>query len=164
MSTRRRIPQGDFAFSLFDEMRASPTEPMPAGERQLNVARAREHLGHLTYGADPNRQNWKVLAVIGNFFQAMLDQKLIQDPDNLLGAAKAVLLASSNYAADHGVMVRLSPPEAAVIENLISAYDDVLAALPHRDFIRAVRAADKRMRQRLPGDYDANPAKRRKKE
>jgi hypothetical protein len=160
MSTRRRnAPDGDFAFSLLDEIRASPEHPMPDGERQVNVQAARQHLGQLAYGAAPSRLNWKVLSTIGNFFQTMLTLGMIQDEDGLLDHAKAVLFTASKHAVEHGTMLRLVGAEVAIMENMLEAYDEVLAALPHRDAIRVFRETDKRMRVRRPGDYDANPEK-----
>jgi hypothetical protein len=163
MSTRRRnIPGGDFAFSLFDEIRASPEHPMPAAERERNVTGARRHLEQLAYGAAPSRLNWKVLATIGNFFQTMLTLDLVKGEDGLLEHAKAVLYSASQHADKHGVPLRLVGVEVAIMENLLQAYDNVLAALPHRDFIRVCRETDKRMRVQRPGDYDANPARKEK--
>jgi hypothetical protein len=160
MSTRRRkAPDGDFAFSLLDEIRASPEHPMPAAKREDEMRAAQSHLANLAYGAVPTRQNWKVLTTVGNLFQTMLTFGLVKDEDGLLEHAKAVLYSASQHAAKHGVPLRLVGAEVAIMENLLLAYDEVLQALPHRDFVRVCRETDKRMRVQRPGDYDANPAK-----
>lgn len=166
MSTRRRgvpnAPTGGYAFTLLDELRASPTEPLPAAQRQARVKDARFNLDQLAHGAAPSRYNWKVLATVGNIFEVMLELELVQDPEKLLWRAQNVLKSAAEHAIEHDVLPRLVGVEIEVIASLINAYEEVLEVLPHRDLIRVLRETDKRMRVRRPGDFDANPAKRKR--
>lgn len=167
MSTRRRglppLPKDRAYLTLFDELAASPTNPMPPEFAEARLKDARAHLDELASGHDPTRYHWKVLATCGNVIETMAELKLIEDPGGLLQDAQQVLKDSADYAVEHGVPPRLVGQEVHAIDALLDAYADIMAAMPHRDFIRAVRETDKRMRAPRPGDYDANPAKRKKK-
>jgi hypothetical protein len=152
------------AFGLFDELTASPTEPMPKVFAEARERDARAHLEYLATGDDPTRYHWKVCAMVANIIEVMGELGMVQDTAGLLQDAQQVLKDSADYAIAHGVPPRLVGPEVRAIEVLIDAYADVMEALPHRDFIRAVRETDKRLRgTKRPDDYDANPAKRRKR-
>lgn len=168
MSTRRRgtpPPRklGEAQLTLFDELAASPTVPMPKAFAEARLKDARKHLEYLAVGDDPTRYHWVVVATVGNVIEVMVELGMIQDPGGLLQDAQQVLKDCADYALDHGVPPRLVGAEVHAIEALLDAYADVMAALPHRDFIRAIRETDKRARgQKRPGDYDANPAKRKR--
>jgi hypothetical protein len=163
MSTRRRnTPHPNdmgMHYTLLDELRASPTEPMPEATRRARMADIRKHFHELAYGLAPTRREWKVIAVVGNMFETMLRFKMVEDPHGILAAAQSVLIQVAEHALDNSVPVRLVGTEVAIIETLIDAYGDVLEALPHRDIIKVARETNIQMRK--PG-YDANPAKRKK--
>lgn len=164
MSTRRRgLPplNQSHAYTLLDEMAASPTEPLPASLREARIKDARFNLDELIHGLTPTSYNWKVLATVGNVLEVMLELKMIQDPGEALLAAQRTLRDAAEYALDHGVAPRLAGAEIEPIATLLNAYEEVLEALPHRDLIRVLRETEKRMRVRRPGDYDASPRKRK---
>lgn len=167
MSTRRRglppLPKDRPTFTLFDEMAASPTDPMPAGFAEARLKDARSHLEYMITGDDPTRYHWKVIATVGNIIEVMDELGMTTDAHGLLQDAQQVLKDVADYSIEHGTPPRLVGAEITAIETLLDAYADVMATMPHRDFIRAVRETDKRMRAPRPSDYDANPAKRRKK-
>jgi hypothetical protein len=166
MSTRRRgvphNPAAGYAFTLLDEIRASKTDPLPLAQRQARVKDARDNLAMLTHGAEPSRFHWRVLATVGNIFEVMLELEMVNDPEGLLWKAQNTLKAAAEYSIEHGVAPRLVGEEAETIASLINAYEEVMAVISHREFIRVLRETDKRMRVLRPGDYNANPAKRRK--
>jgi hypothetical protein len=168
MSTRRRgVPPPKpgltgYNFTLLDELRASPDHPMPERDAARRVAEVRKNLDALAHGTQPDKVNWRLVALAGNILEVMRELDMINDPDDLLADSFGVLRSVAEYATQHGVPPRLVGAEIAIVDGMVQAFADALAGLPHRTVIRAMRETDKRMRVLRPTDYDANPNKRRK--
>lgn len=169
MSTRRRgVPPPKpgltgYNFTLLDELQASPDQPMPAADAARRVAEVRRNLDALAHGTQPDKVNWRLVALAGNILEVMRELDMIQDPDDLLLDSFGVLRAVAEHATQHGVPPRLVGTEIAIVDGMVQAFEDVLKEMPHRSVIRAMRETDKRMRVLRPTDYDANPNKRRRK-
>lgn len=167
MSTKRKgvpPPRGAArdAFTLLDELQASPTEPMPTADAARRVSEARKNFRILVDAAEPHKVNWQVVTMVSNVLEVMRELDMIQDPEGLLHDSYLTMCAVSEHANEHGVPPRLVGAEITTVEGMINAFEHVLAAVPHRDVIRAMRELDKRLRVLKRTDYDANPAKRKK--
>jgi hypothetical protein len=158
VTRRRKTPAPKDAYTLVDELMASPTAPMSAADAAVRVNAARRALEHIQTADKPAVMDWRTCAMVGNVIEVMLERGSAQDPDGLLADAQRALRQASERAIREGVPIRLTGPGLTAVTWMIDSFEEMLAVAPHRMMIRAFRETDKRIREldrgaRRPGDY-----------
>lgn len=162
MSTRRKnspppARPGE-AYTLVDEMLASPDHPMPPADAAERAGAARAALEDLQTAGNPAVMSWRVCAMVGNLIETMLELGFIDDPTGLLPEAQEALRGAAERALARQVPIRFTGQALAAVTWMIDGFEDVLTATPHRKMIRAFRETSKRMVMldrgaRRPTDY-----------
>lgn len=136
-------------FTHWDELFASPTDPLPASDvdHRINVA---EHcLMVLVSGEGATWEHWNVCRVAVNFMEVFIRLGYAVDPDGLLADADAALRRSRSRAETDRAVPYLSGADAGAMLALLEDYAECLRAVSARSAIRAMRATEKAMAKAL---------------
>ena len=139
-----------FAYTAFDEMMASPTEPAPTGTHEAGIVGAVRALGAMTSPETASAAHWSVCCMVGNVVETMLQQGLVQDPDGLLQDAFDALKAAA-AAAESGAPLLLTGDALTTVEHMMTDWAIVLKTAPARSVIRAFRATATRTKDIAAG-------------
>lgn len=163
MSTRRKTPPpagpGE-SLTLVDEWFASADTPMPAADAAERVRIVRHHLEQIKTAPNPDTMSWRVVAMVGNVIENMLELGIIDDDTGLLPDAQEALRVAAERTIERGTPIRFTGPGLEAVTWMVDAFADLLGSVPHQKVVRALRLTDLRMRaidsgQRRPGDYVA---------
>jgi hypothetical protein len=142
---RRRPPAtpGYYAYTLLDEMTASPIMPMPREHTNERANMARFHLQVIRDGHG-TRDEWLTLATIVNVFEVMLDEGFVKDPDDLIGEVTAILLRAFNsYTPGYSTM-ELDAAGYFHLNAMLTDWEECLQDAPARVIIRSMRLTEAR--------------------
>ena len=134
------------AYTLMDELLASPTEPLPQAQCVEQLLKMHTALAAIERAADATPEDWRTCADAVNLLETLVTQGLMRDPEGLLlEAAREMAAAGERYR--RGQPLRLSGLGIRAMRAVLTDYTDVLPQLSARDVIRVHRATVKRIRE-----------------
>ena len=137
-------------YTLFHEMCASPTEPLPEAWQRTQLTSMWDGLAMLETSAAPGCEDWSVCSDCVNLLETLIKQGEVEDTQGLLSdAITALAQAGTRHKA--GQTLRLSGPGIQAVRAVLEDYASVMAVLPARVMIRCHRLTEKRIRERLQG-------------
>lgn len=133
-----------FTYTLWDELNASPTEPMPAAKRRHQLTRMWGGLAALETSAEPSTDDWRVCSDAVNLMETLVEMGRVQDPDGLIAdCAKALADAGQRY--QRGLPLRLDGAGIKSLRSVLEDYADVLEQLPERTMVACHRRTERRI-------------------
>lgn len=137
-------------YSVWDELQASPTEPLPAENIAYTVGGMREALAAIEQDPEPGNEHWRTLSDCVNMMEQLQIMGLIDDEHGLLHDAVAAMAAAAERKQQHG-RIRFDGPGVHAMRGLVDDYEMVINALPARTMIRCHRQATRRIAAILRG-------------
>lgn len=138
-------------YTLLDEMAASPIRPMTPKERAEHVGLMRRGLDAIVGADAPNIHDWRCAVDAINLTETLVvTMGVAEDPSGLLQDAVAAMAAAAERHAD-GKPLRLDGPGIHAVRSVLDDYDELLALIPMRTFVRAYRLTERRIRDILAG-------------
>jgi len=139
-------------YSTWDELMASPTEPMPIAKRTHQLSRMYEGLHAIETADKPTTDDWRVVSDAVNLVETLvLDMKICEDNDGLLDDAIKALAESGRRYTKTGANIRLDAPGIQAVRSVLADYASLLEQLPERTMMRCHRLTEKRLREILDG-------------
>ena len=139
-------------YSVWDELTASPTEPMPEAKRNHQLTRMYEGLHALEQADNPSTDDWRVVSDAVNLVETLvLDMKICEDNDGLLEDAVKALADAGRRHIKTGANIRLDAQGIQAVRSVLADYADLLGTLPERTMMRCHRLTEKRLREILEG-------------
>lgn len=141
-------------YTLWDELLASTTEPLPHEKRHFQLSRMWAGLEAMEGdNAEPN--HWRYVSDAVNLLEVLIAMGEVADPAGLIGdVIQAMVECSARYEA--GGLLKLQPGEAGGVRALLEDYAGAINALPARTVIRCHRLTEKRI-QTLLRDTSRKP-------
>lgn len=148
---KRKIAKAQQIYSMFDEMMASPTEPLATEKRQHQLLRMYQGLASLETSPEPSTEDWRLCSDAVNLMETLvLEMKVCEDTTGLLmDAITALAKAGKRHMA--GGPIRLDGAGIQAVRAVLSDYADVLEVLPARTMVRCHRLTEKRIHDILEG-------------
>jgi hypothetical protein len=150
MKKRKQKPRPKH-YTIFDEMMASPTEPLPAEYRRHQLTRMYEGLAAMEKGESPTTDDWRVVSDAVNLMETLVvEMKVCEDASSLLmDAITALAMAGKRNLA--GAAIRLDGAGIQAVRAVLEDYAGLLDVLPARTMIRCHRLTEKRLHELLDG-------------
>lgn len=151
-SGKRKLPQRPKTYTVFDELLASPTEPMPAEYRTHQLTRMYEGLHSLEKADEPSTDDWRVVSDAVNMLETLVVEMKVCDDDSglLMDAVRALAVAGQRHKRE-GKPIRLDGPGIQAVRAVLASYSELLEVLPARTMYRCHRLTEKRIHSILDG-------------
>lgn len=151
-SGKRKQPQRPKTYTVFDELLASPTEPMPAEYRTHQLTRMYEGLHSLEKADQPGTDDWRVVSDAVNMLETLVVEMKVCDDDSglLMDAVRALAVAGQRHKRE-GKPIRLDGPGIQAVRAVLASYAELLEVLPARTMYRCHRLTEKRIHAILAG-------------
>ena len=151
-SGKRNPPQRPKTYTVFDELLASPTEPMPAEYRTHQLTRMYEGLHSLETAGEPSTDDWRVVSDAVNMLETLVVEMKVCDDDSglLMDAVRALAVAGQRHKRE-GKPIRLDGPGIQAVRAVLASYAELLEVLPARTMYRCHRLTEKRIHAILDG-------------
>ena len=133
-------------YTLFDEISASSTEPMPALKRTHQLTRMWGGLAALETAATPGADDWRVCSDAVNLMETLVLMGEAADPDGLVDACAQALAQAGRRHKEQGAALRLTGPGLKDLRGVLEDYAEALGTLPARVMVRCHRLTEKRIR------------------
>lgn len=148
---KRKIAKAQQIYSMFDELMASPTEPLATEKRQYQLLRMYEGLRALEIAPEPSTEDWRVVSDAVNLMETLiLEMKICEDTSGLLmDAITAMAKAGQRNLA--GGAIRLDGPGIQAVRAVLRDYAELIEVLPARTMVRCHRLTEKRILDILHG-------------
>jgi len=139
-----------FTYTLWDEMLASPTEPMPIDSRTHQLTRMWQGLVALELADTPSTDDWRVLSDAVNLMETLVAQGEVRDDSGLLqDAITALAMAGRRSLA--GGNIRLDARGIQAVRAVLEDYASAVEQLSHRTMVRCHRLTERRIHDILNG-------------
>ena len=140
------VPQ----YTLMHELAGSPTSPVAEHLLVGHLGLLRAALLALQTDPAPTTTAWGTLSDAVNMLASLQELGYINDDsEEIVKAKDAMGEAGARHLA--GGVLRLSGPGIATLHALLDDYSDVVHALSARQFIKAVRHAERRVLELMRG-------------
>lgn len=151
-SGKRKQPWRPKTYTVFDELLASPTEPMPAEYRTHQLTRMYEGLHSLEKADDPSTEDWRVVSDAVNMLETLVVEMKVCDDDSglLMDAVRALAVAGQRHKRE-GKPIRLDGPGIQAVRAVLASYSELLEVLPARTMYRCHRLTEQRIHAILAG-------------
>ena len=149
MKKHHRKPQAT-RYTLFHEMCASSTEPLPDSWQRTQLTSMWDGLAQLEAGTKPGPEDWSVCSDAVNLLETLVTQGEVEDTQGLLSDA-ITALAQAGQRHKAGQALRLSGPGMQAVRAVLEDYAEVMAVMPARTMIRCHRLTERRIREILQG-------------
>ena len=146
---KHRKPQAT-RYTLFHELCASPTEPLPESWQRTQLTSMWDGLSQLEAGKAPGPEDWSVCSDAVNLLETLVTQGEVEDTQGLLSDA-ITALAQAGQRHKAGQALRLSGPGMQAVRAVLEDYAAVMAVLSARTMIRCHRLTEKRLMAILAG-------------
>jgi len=144
---KRRLPK---AYSLFDELMASATNPLPLKNRLHQLTKMQQALMELETAPAPSTNDWRVLSDAVNLMETLLEMGHIEDHDGLLiDAITALAVAGKRHIS--GKPIRLDALGMNAVRAVLEDYTEVINTLPARTMIACHRLTEARLQEIISG-------------
>lgn len=132
------------SYTLWDELRADPVEPLPLKDRVNTIEKMRDSLAALKLDPVPSVEDWRRLSDMVNMVVTLRDIGEMVDADALLAdACEAMVKASDRFKA--GQPLRFDGLGVQAMSALFEDFAEAVSVLPARTMIRCHRLTTKRM-------------------
>lgn len=139
-----------YTYTYWDELLASPTEPMPLDSRTHQLTRMWGGLAAIETAATPTTDDWRVCSDCVNLMETLVAEEEVQDDSGLLmDAITALALAGRRSLA--GGNIRLDAPGIQAVRAVLEDYASALQHLSHRTMVRCHRLTERRIHLILRG-------------
>ena len=138
-------------YSQFDVLMASPTDPLPKEKRDRQLTKIRLCMVSIEQSPHPTLEQWEVLSDIVNMMQTLLETKLIEDRDDVIGDAITALAKAGTRHLEKKVPIRFEGRDIAMLHGVIEDYEMVIENLPARTMLAIHRKTEKRVQDILAG-------------
>ena len=147
----RAYLQMSYGYTHAEELSASEVRPLHQRKLGPITAACAAAVQAVAAGA-AGAEHWRVLADAANLAETLLDLKLFDDPDHLFrdGVAAVVTLARQ-HGNDEPMCLR--PEQLEHLEDFGDAYVQMLRQTSARNYIRAHRATERRLRELMVNGY-----------
>ena len=137
-------------------MMASPTEPMPDAERKLLIAIYRACLDRLLIADNTITEDWNHVNFAVNLVQAMAENGYAEYSNDMLEVRRHLRVALQQFYRD-GKPIRITPEGFQSVDAMLSALDEVMQQLSHRQTLKLMaytvkRENEMRRGKSRPGD------------
>ena len=148
MTRNRFAPK---TYTLFDEMAADSSSPLPQKKRDYQLLQMWQGLASMETGANPHNNDWRVVSEAVNLMETFVkDMAICEDGTGLLqDAVTALAMAGKRKVA--GGALRLDGPGIQAVRAVLENYADLLDVLPHRTVVRCHRMTERRMLKIMHG-------------
>lgn len=148
---KRKIAKAQKIYSMFDELMASPMEPLATEKRQHQLLRMYQGLASLETSPEPSTEDWRLCSDAVNLMETLvLEMKVCEDTTGLLMDA-ITALAKAGQRSKAGGVIRLDGAGMQALRAVLSDYADLLEMLPARTMVRCHRLTEKRIHDILEG-------------
>lgn len=131
-------------YTLWDELRADPVEPLPLKDQVNTIEKMRDSLSALKLDPIPSVEDWRRLSDMVNMVTTLRDMGEMEDSQALLAdACEAMVKASDRYKADQPL--RFDGPGVQAMDALFQDFSEAVSVLPARTLIRCHRLTVKRL-------------------
>lgn len=139
-----------FHFTAMDELLASATQPVPARRLGDHLTKVNAALRSLMTDAEPAREAWRDLSDAVNILESLRELGYILDTSDEITKAKDAMGQAGARALEGGTL-RLTGPGLQTLRTLLLDYEEIVTALSERQFVKACRATERRVRAILRG-------------
>ena len=156
---KRTTPRVIRSYTLWHELMASPTEPLPLEWRTHHLTRMWQGLVALETAPAPNADDWRVCSDAVNMLETLVkrgpwmacDGSLVEIADNGLldDAIAALAMAARRHRA--GGSIRLDGAGIRAVRAVLEDYAMVLETLPARSMVLCHRLTEQRIADILAG-------------
>lgn len=150
---KRRLLLRPKTYNVFNELLASPTEPLPQEYRTHQLTRMYEGLHALETADNPSTDDWCVVSDAVNMLETLVvEMKVCDDDDSglLMDAVRALGVAGQRHKRE-GKPIRLDGPGIQAVRAVLASYSELLEALPARTMYRCHRLTEQRIHAILAG-------------
>ena len=147
MSRRHRNSRTIYihTYSMWDEMLASTTNPLPEAHRVHQLTMMWQGLAALESGDTPSNNDWRLCSDAVNLMETLIrDMQVCEDSSGLLLDA-ITALAHCGKRHLEGKPLRLDGPGIHAVRSILEDYATMLDMLPHRTVVRCHRLTEKRI-------------------
>lgn len=131
-------------YSLWDELRADPVQPLAIQDRINTVGRMADSMAALKLDPCPPVEDWRRLSDMVNMVHTLVDMGEMVDSQALLADVfEAMVKASDRYKA--GQPLRFDGPGVQAMDALFQDFSTAVSVLPARTMIRCHRLTVKRL-------------------
>ena len=131
-------------YTLWDELRADPVEPLPMKDRINTVGKIGDSLKALKLDPSPSVEDWRRLSDMVNMVHTLVDMGEMVDAQALLNdACEAMVKAADRHKAD--LTLRFDGPGVQSMSALFEDFSLAVSVLPARTMIRCHRLTVKRL-------------------
>ena len=134
-----------YRYTEADAMIASSVQPLHQRKRQPLIDATNKALQAVGYGT-PAVEDWRVLADAVNIVESLLDMQAFDDPGGLF-TDMVNAVAAMGRLHGNGKAMRLNAVQLSDLTEFVEAYEQVLAQVSARTYIRAHRATERRLRK-----------------
>jgi len=139
-------------YNVFNELLASPTEPLPQEYRTHQLTRMYEGLHALETAAEPGKEDWRVVSDAVNMLETLVvEMQVCEDASGLLQDAIRGLAMAGQRNKREGKPIRLDGPGIQAVRAVLASYAELLDLLPARTMYRCHRLTEQRMHDILAG-------------
>ena len=149
MAKRRHLVK---TYSIWNELNASPSEPLSLEQRRHQLTRMYEGLHAFETAAEPTKDDWAVLSDAVNLLETLIrDMQICEDTSGLLNDAIVGLVEAGNRNRNEGKPLRLDGKGIQAVRSVLADYAELVAILPARTMIRCHRLTEQRIHAILNG-------------
>lgn len=131
-------------YSLWDELRADPVQPLAIQDRINTVGKMADSMAALKLDPCPPVEDWRRLSDMVNMVHTLVDMGEMVDSQALLADVfEAIVKASDRYKADQPL--RFDGPGVQAMDALFQDFSTAVSVLPARTMIRCHRLTVKRL-------------------
>ena len=131
-------------YSLWDELRADPVQPLAIQDRINTVGKMADSMAALKLDPCPPVEDWRRLSDMVNMVHTLVDMGEMVDSQALLADVfEAMVKASDRYKA--GQALRFDGPGVQAMDALFQDFSEAVSVLPARTMIRCHRLTSKRL-------------------
>lgn len=147
-----RRPKFKFTYSHFDELFASPVEPLAKEKITYHMTKVYEGLDALDTMLHPEVHHWQAVADAANMLDTLSkDMAILDDNTGIIRSAMEILALAWNRR-EQGIPNELDHDDITTLRLMVNSYMDAMETLPARVMIKAHRETEKRMYQILNGN------------
>ena len=146
-------------YSQFDVLMASPTEPLPQAKRDHQITKIRLCMASIETMPKPTLHHWEVISDVVNMMQTLLEEGLIQDPEDAIGDATNALAKAGVRHLNKNVPIRFDGPDIKTLRGVIEDYEMVMDHLSARTMLGIHRKTEKRVQDILAKRYTLEDVK-----
>ena len=135
-----------YTYTLWHELTASPTEPMPEPVRTRHLLHIYAALASIERDPAPTRQDWSICTEPVNVMEQLVTNGVCADRTGLLPDAVAALAKAYTRHIEHGHAIRLDGNGLTAVRAVIEDYSRTLEEIDHRTAVAAHRKTERRIR------------------